>query len=61
LLIVLVVVVVAVLGHGSMLAKAFLRGKEGERRKQPVLVPKKSRTKDDHEDETSELVRQEFL
>jgi hypothetical protein len=38
LLIVLVVVVVVVLGHGSMLAKAFLRGEEGERRKHQSLV-----------------------
>jgi hypothetical protein len=38
LLIVLVVVVVVVLGHGSMLVKAFLRGEEGERRKHQSLV-----------------------
>jgi hypothetical protein len=53
LLIVLVVVVVVVLDHGSTLAKAYPWREEGRTEEAPsaVLVPKKSRTKDDHEDE----------
>jgi hypothetical protein len=49
LLIVLVVVVVVVLGHGSMLAKAFPRLEHAGTEEAPsaVLVPKISRTKDD--------------
>jgi hypothetical protein len=49
----IVVVVVVVLGHGSMLAKAFPRGEEAGTEEPPsaVLVPKISRTTDDHDDE----------
>jgi hypothetical protein len=46
-------VVVVVLGHGSMLAKAFPGGEEAgtEEATSAVLVPEQSRTKDDREDE----------
>jgi hypothetical protein len=49
----IVVVVVVVLGHGSMLAKAFPWGEEAGTEEPPsaLFVPKISRTKDDDEDE----------